>query len=264
MTIEFQSYDMSVATSEAAASVFAGSWTTDFSSIGLPDTGGAQLLGDHRLTWLEHRIGSLKDFNILELGSFEGAHSLTFERMGARSCLGIEANAQHFLRSLIVKNHVDSAKLKFLLGDFNAYMRQTALSFDLVSACGVLYHMTNPAELIALAAKRSRRLFIWTVLYDEEQVPKAMRDKLEDPSELTYEGFTYTGRRHNYQMPLAKALHKEGKFSGGSEAYSVWLEYDELRRILENYGYEIKDAALGGPANGQPGGDVTLYAEIPA
>ncbi len=263
MAIEFQNYRMSAASSAAAAQVFEGSWTTDFGEIGLADTGHAKLMNDARINWLIDRMGPVTDFNILELGSFEGAHSVTFARKGARSCIGIEANAQHFMRSLVVKNHLEANNLKFLLGDFNAYMQQSSLSFDLVSACGVLYHMTNPAELIALAAKRSRRLFLWTVLYDAELLVPGLESKIGPEEQLEYEGFSYVGRRHDYQMKLAHKLHEEGKFSGGSQEYSVWLEYDELARILEHYGYEIKSKSLNPEGSTQPSGHVTLYAEIP-
>jgi hypothetical protein len=94
-------------------------------------------------------FGPFDQFNILELGSFEGGHSFQLERLGARCVTGIEANAESFLKSLVIKE-VLGLRTKFLYGDFLKYLETSRKRYDLIFASGVLYHMTNPLHLLRL------------------------------------------------------------------------------------------------------------------
>lgn len=218
--------------------IFRNNWTTDLSSLGVKPFGKAQLLTDPRFDWFLARYGSLLNKNVLELGSLEGAHSVLMERHGARSVLGIEANSIHYLKSLVVKEYVGLKRTTFLLGDFIQYLRQTRDHHDLIFACGVLYHMTNPAELLQLVAERSEVLFLWTVVYDSDVLPEHMKPHLNGPVELQAGDLAYQGFRHTYAREAARELDKKSKFAGGMDQYSIWLELQELLRILEHCGYK--------------------------
>jgi len=257
----FKDYQLIAADREAGAKLFSGSWVTDYSSIGLPDTGKAQLLNDWRIRWLAEQIGGLRNMDVLELGSFEGAHTLTFANMGVNFCTAIEANAQHFMKSCYIKNYANINNIQFLLGDFIGYLEKNTRNYDIISACGVLYHMTDPARLIRSASRTASRLFIWTVVYDEARLPASVRPHLSEKITMDSDGFRYEGYKHQYQENSALKLHSQGLFSGGSENYSTWLELGELRRILSYYGFVVKAEKINEEPNPLHGSNVVMVAE---
>lgn len=218
--------------------IFRDNWTTDLSPLGVKPFGKAQLLTDPRFDWFLARYGSLLNKHVLELGPLEGAHSVLLERHGARCVLGIEANSIHYLKSLVIKEYVGLKRTTFLLGDFIQHLRHTRDHYDLIFACGVLYHMTDPAELLQLAAERSEALFLWTVIYEADALPEHMKPHLSGPLELRAGDLAYQGFRHVYAADAARELDKKAKFAGGMDRYSIWLELGELLRILEHCGYK--------------------------
>jgi SAM-dependent methyltransferase len=242
-----------------ATAIFAGRWVTDFSAVGLPGTGHAPLAEDARIAWLRARL-DLAGLRALELGSFEGGHSLQLHAAGAR-VLGVEAHTEHFLKALVVKNALGLDGAQFLLGDFTAFLRADTRTFDLILACGVLYHMTNPAELIALCAARSPRLFLWSVVYDDAVVPDRVRPRISGPRTLSHDGFEYRAFEHRYAAEGGRALSEKGVFCGGTESFSTWLELPELLRVLGHYGYRVVDQQTNRAPNPRHGRNVLLLAE---
>src|SRR5438445_10082119 len=84
---------------------------------------------DPRPRYCAEIFGPLCQFKILELGSFEGGHAYQFNRLGACSLTCIEANAQSFLKSLVIKETF-SLKGSFLYGDFMKYLESNIERFD--------------------------------------------------------------------------------------------------------------------------------------
>jgi hypothetical protein len=62
---------------------------------------------------------------------------------------------------LMVKNALNM-KAKFLLGDFLGFLQNDSETYDLVFASGVLYHMSDPVELIRQIAMHSQNVFLWS------------------------------------------------------------------------------------------------------
>ena len=103
-------------------------------------------------------------------------------------------------------------------------------TFDLCVASGVLYHMKNPAELIALLARRCKRyLFLWTHYYDEALITSepSIARKHTGQTNAAYEGFEHTLYRYEY---------REGKFmlgfSGAGTDYSNWMSRNKINIIF--------------------------------
>lgn len=233
-TAIFTDAPASVANSIAIAS---GNWVTDFKNLGISDTGKAVLYPDHRLKWLRNQFGDFKGKSVLELGSLEGAHTLQFEEFGCREVIGIEANQAHFMKALIIKNVVYKSNIKFLLGNFQSYLQNCKRTFDMVSACGVLYHMVNPVEIIALCADVADSIFIWTVIYNEEMCPPAHKRLITGKETIETRGFAYEGYKHYYRSTEISLAKKDKNFSGGLDSYAIWLEKDELLRSLRHFGF---------------------------
>lgn len=247
------------ASNQNAIDLASRNWITNFSKLGLNGTGGAGLYPDLRIDWLVEHYGALTGKSILELGSLEGAHSLRLAELGSSKITAVEANEAHFLKSLIISNALELRNVQFMLGDFQSYMNETSDQYDLVFASGILYHLTNPAELIASASKVSDSIFLWTVLYDDESIPNGHKNLISGKVPLVAEGFQYQGYKHHYRAIDPKKAKKDKNFSGGLDSYAIWLEHDELIRILKHFGYSkitekhVRD-------NPRHGGNVQLLA----
>lgn len=192
------------------------------------------LFEDPRISWAIAEFGNLDGKAVLELGPLEGAHSTRLERAGAASVVAIEANPEAFLKCLIVKETMRLERTHLLCGDFVEYLRGSPPQFDAAVACGVLYHMSNPVELIALLSKVSGRLFLWTHYYDAGVIGANRKLKSmftgERPSE--YEGFRHTLFRYEYWGSFGAR-----RFCGGSRPHAHWMRRDEIVACLRHFGY---------------------------
>ncbi|MGR3541345.1 MAG: class I SAM-dependent methyltransferase [Hasllibacter sp.] len=213
-----------------------GGWITDFSSEGLEGTGTARLVPDPRFNFVRRHLGSFEGKRILELGSLEGAHTLQYTREGA-SVTGVEANEAHFLKSLVLLNAAGVRDAQMLLGDFEGYLSSTEDRFDIVSALGVLYHMTNPVNIVRLCSRVASSMVIWTVVYHEEGIPDGHRRLISGEIEQTAGDFTYRGMKHHYRSLDAKKARKTDNFSGGLENFATWITWPVLKSALEHFGF---------------------------
>ena len=149
-------YAVGVPSAQAVLDLFDGEWSSamppDSSLVTRP--GHAALFDDARIHWAAGRLGGFQGRTVLELGPLEGAHSYMLQRLGASSVAAIEANTRAFLRCLCVKEIFGLDRVCFELGDFVSYMEEDKHSFDIVIACGVLYHMRDPIRVLELVAQR--------------------------------------------------------------------------------------------------------------
>ena len=226
-----------------ALDLFAGEW----SSQPPPDradlkAGATPLFNDPRIAWAHHRLielgleGGFAGREVLELGPLEGGHTYLLDRLGAKSITAIEANARAYLKCLIAKETFGMPRARFLLGDCLVHLRTTPLRYDIGVACGILYHLTNPVELLELLTRRCDALFLWTVFYDpdfvsQNAVPGA---KFSEALPMEHAGFKHTVHRFNY----GPSLDWKG-FCGGGDVYSYWMEKHEILAALERFGFTI-------------------------
>lgn len=228
-------YVKSIPSPQNALDIFKGEWSSK-----LPETfaeleiGSIPLFEDSRIEWCAAQFSGFAGKTVLELGPLEAGHTYMMERMGAANIVSIEANTRAYLKCLIVKEVLGLKCAQFLCGDFVEYLRNTPQKFDVCIASGVLYHMCNPAELIALAAKASNQLFIWTHYYDQSIISKtpklAYRLSKGTPSE--YRGFLHILYRQEYKEAL-----KWGGFCGGSSTSSNWMSRDDILACLRHFGF---------------------------
>ncbi len=102
------------------------------------------------------------------------------EKAGSAAVLAIEGNPRAYLKCLVLKEVLDLQRSRFLCGDFVAYLRADPPKADFVVASGVLYHMTNPVELLYLVSRITDCLFLWTHYFDEN----SLRDKAQIRNKL--------------------------------------------------------------------------------
>lgn len=224
-----------------ALDLFAGEWSSQ-PPADRPElkAGATPLFDDPRISWAHHKLiemgleGGVTGRDVLELGPLEGGHTYLLDRLGAKSVTAVEANARAYLKCLIAKETFGMPRARFLLGDCLAYLKTGYTGFDVGIACGILYHLTNPVELLELLARRCHAVFLWTVFYDPEfvaqnPVPGA---KFSEALEMETAGFKHTVHRFNY----GPSLDWKG-FCGGGDVYSYWMEKDQILDALRQFGF---------------------------
>ena len=216
--------------------LFEGQWFSIMpEKLGVDSKGIGKLHDDGRIYWASSILGGFRDKSVLELGPLEACHTAMLEKAGAHSILGVEANSEAFLRCLVVKELLDLKRARFKLGNFVGYLQEQEDRFDVGIACGVLYHMKNPVELIELLSKKVRSLFVWTHYYDAELIGgnEGVRSKFSGSWVASHMGFDH--RLHAYGY--GEALDWKGFCGGGSESCN-WMEKEEMLRAFDHFGFE--------------------------
>lgn len=241
-----------------AIDLFKGKWNCALPpASGLNTGAGIPTFDDSRVTWALGHFPPLTGMNVLELGPLEAGHTMMLIAAGAEKVTAIEANAEAYLKCLVVKETLGLTRASFELGDFMATLREDGPRYDLTLACGVLYHVQNPLELLGRAAHRSKRIFVWTHYYDAE---RAKRDedfarKISREVVLTHDGYAATGYRIDYQSFTKR-------FCGGTASFAVWLTREAILQACERYGYQ--DIQIGCEEPGHPGGPAFAFtASLP-
>lgn len=216
--------------------IFSGEWHSRFPPPfqGLA-AGSLPLFQDGRITWADRQLGGFAGARVLELGPLEGGHSYMLEQLGAEQVVAIEANPRSYLKCLIAKEILQLKRVQFRLGDFIGYLREPDQAFDVCVASGVLYHMHNPAELIALIAAQADKIMLWTHYYDADVIrahPNLQGGKFSGRTEAEYSGFSHTLYRLNYLDSL-----NSRKFAGAAATYSHWMSRADILGCLEHFGY---------------------------
>ena len=248
-------YAKGMPSDQAALDIFKEEWSSQFPGE-RPDlrAGESPLFHDSRVAWAIEQIGGMNRKNVLELGPLEGGHTYQFDRAGAASTVAIEANTRCYLKCLVAKEVLGMPSAHFLCGDFVEYLRVNRTHYDLCFASGVLYHMKNPAEMIALAAQSSNHLFLWTHYYDPVIVPKNLRiaHRFGSGEASEYKGFKHTLYRQEYTQAPSAYLRNWRGFCGGPEEISHWMSRDDILACLKHFG--MTDVKIGDENREHPSG----------
>jgi len=218
---------------ENAARAFEGEWSS--AVPGLPMTGSVPLFQDPRVTWFEEKLGGFNGKKVLELGPLEGGHTYMMTQRGA-SVTAIESNSRAWMRCIVVKDALDMFGATFLLGDFVRYLADSPPSVDFVLASGVLYHMTDPVDVLHNICEITDAIGLWTHYFDLENLQtRSYREKFDfSPRQFT----TPHGRTVElYGQRYLQALEWTG-FCGGSAPGSVWLRRQDILGILDDEGFD--------------------------
>lgn len=219
--------------------LFKGGWASKLPIEGVR-SGAVTLFEDERIEWLLGKLGDPTGFDVLELGPLEGGHSYMLEKAGAKRVHGIDANTLAYLKCLTVKQLLGLEAAEFELGDFDTYLDTCEQRYDLVVACGVLYHLVDPLRTLLNMIRVSDRLFIWSHFFDPVAMPKSdprhawmtgeVTRKEIDGEALTYHMRSYGGTKHG------------AAFCGGTRSKAVWMEQNEVMELLARKGYRTETA----------------------
>ena len=173
--------------------------------------------------------GSLRGMSVLELGPLEGAHTYQLAKLGAENILAIEANAEAFLKCLVVKEILQTPRCRFLLGDCLKFLLEGNDTFDLIFCSGILYHMENPFELIKAISAHTDRVYLWTT-YCNPDVSAALARL---PKPVVCDGLELTFYEQAYADP------EVGTFWGGNSPTSSWLSKEDIELCFRHFGYDL-------------------------
>jgi SAM-dependent methyltransferase len=212
-----------------AIDIFSGRWASDLSIFNREwRGGGANLIVDPRPDYAVQQFGAnarLDGMSVLELGPLEGMHTWRLEQRGAARIVAIESNVEAYLKCLIMKEALGLKRAEFLLGDFNLYLQNSPERFDIVFACGVLYHMEDPLSLIRGIARATDRCLVWTHYFDER-----VEGRVAVPA--TLDGIAAAYYRANYQDRAQR------NFWGGNKPSASWMTRNDILAAFRHFGLD--------------------------
>lgn len=229
----FEKFEVRYPTHQNAIDLFAGKWASDLAKVcGVTESGTADLFaGDPRPAMaaaaLGNGTGRLDGMRVLELGPLEAGHSYQLEKLGAEHVLGIEANAEAYLKCLVVKEMLDLRRCRFLLGDVEKFLKKADETFDIVFCSGILYHMHNPLSIIQEICRITDRCFVWTHYYTAEAGDKEGK-RTRRPVE--HEGFAADYYELEYKD------RQDGTFWGGNTDRRAWMTQDSILGGFKYFG----------------------------
>ena len=205
----------------------------------LPDeyavrAGEACFFNDMRVAYAADQFGSLEGKSVLELGPLEGAHSWTLAQRGA-AVDAVEANKTAYLRCLVTKEITGLANVRFHLGDAVKWLEDNSRRYDLVFACGVLYHMPDPVRLLRAIAARTDAVYLWTHYVDFDGFSAG--DKRRADWGATLERQDVGGETiRTFRRGYLKA-NEAATFCGGAFDDHRWMDRGDILKVLALLGF---------------------------
>jgi hypothetical protein len=239
-------------TAQQTLNLFSGKWASQLPPpLSQCEAGSAALFQDPRVPWAVEKLAGfgieVSKSAVLELGPLEGGHTYSLSKAGAQSVTAVEANSEAYLKCLVTKELLGMERVNFLYGDAVEFLRHTGNTYDLIFASGFLYHLTNPVELLELACRHSRALFLWTVYWDrqfQERNPGKMAGS-GPAHRAEHAGFVHTLHRHDYGEHINYT-----QFWGGSARHSYWMELEDILSALRHFGFGKQSYELETNPNG--------------
>ncbi|NTI22054.1 DUF1698 domain-containing protein [Rhizobium rhizogenes] len=222
------------ADAQAVLDVFKGEWSSAM-PLGYElktQPGHAHTFEDARIGWLYQMFGPITGMDVLEIGPLEAGHTYMLHNLGAKSITSIENNSRAYLKCLAIKEIFKLTRASFVLGDAISYMQSSNKKFDIAVASGILYHMTDPIDLLDALSARSDRIFIWTQYFDADINTKRHDAGIFEPVSEIAPGY-YGSKRVYPQQSLDWA-----GFSGGADPYAIWMTRDSILNYLRSKGFE--------------------------
>jgi SAM-dependent methyltransferase len=189
-------------------------WIYQFRIDGADYGGAISAVGDKR-------VERFFDFapqagTILELGSLEGAHTLSLaEHPGVTRILAVEGREMNLRKARFVQELLRIRNVEFVQANLEQADLAAFGKFDAVFCCGLLYHLPEPWKLLEQSSTVAPALFIWTHYATEAEardIGNGLRGKIH------HEG--------GEDEPLS-----------GMSPTATWLTLESLLRVLNASGY---------------------------
>jgi len=124
---------------------------------------------DYRLKYMLSAL-DVRGLNVLELGPFWGYHTAMLDKLGAESIVAVEGRESNIRVCEKVKQRYGLHRATFVCQNIEdlAKGEQPKFSgpFDLVFCLGLLYHLPDPASVLAWCRQRAPSLFLGTHYFE--------------------------------------------------------------------------------------------------
>jgi hypothetical protein len=228
----FETYESRLPCAQNAVDAIDG-WVGQFPPEYELRAGGARLFDDPRVHFALSRFGSVDGRDVLEIGPLEAAHTYSLSKAGA-VVDAVEANKKAYLRCLVAKEILHISSANFYLGDAVKWLEETPKRYDLIFACGVLYHMSDPLRLIEAIGARTNAVYFWTHFVDVDSLP--LGDKRREHWNATLETRRFHGADIRlYRRSYARA-NENPDFCGGIIDEHRWMDRKSFLKALEAIG----------------------------
>ncbi len=170
----------------------------------------------------------LRGWRILELGPRTGHNTILLGKLGAREIVGVEGRPANVaiceqtrrLYRLPAVYHL--ADVELLAAGSQEPTWEGA--FDLVVSMGLLYHLADPAPVLAWSRRWAPRLFLCTHYYE-----RRARGHYRRPA--------FSLGRYMGEQVVVFREHGLDDPHGGLRPTSIWLSEDQLVRLLREAGF---------------------------
>jgi 2-polyprenyl-3-methyl-5-hydroxy-6-metoxy-1,4-benzoquinol methylase len=177
-----------------------------------------QLIPDPRIKRFHERF-DLSDKHVLEIGCFEGVHTIALCRLAER-VTSIDARVENVVKT-VVRCAMFDLRPRVVTYDIEEQDDEDLLRADLCHHVGVLYHLSDPVRhLRRLGDSISRGLMLDTHYASEEAATE----------EYAVDGERFRFRRY-------EELGRDDVFSG-MRRHSKWLLLDDISAVLQSAGFD--------------------------
>jgi 2-polyprenyl-3-methyl-5-hydroxy-6-metoxy-1,4-benzoquinol methylase len=165
-------------------------------------------------------VESLSGKTVVELGCFEGIHSVSLAMQGA-IVYALDSRIENIIKTLVRSKllGVEVNPILLNLEDFDAY--SILDDYDYCCHIGVLYHLTDPIRHLKILAKKIRS----SMLLDTHYIQPSMVN-----DEYIVDGVKFSCR-------VAREFGREEVFSG-MQPFSRWMTMKGLITALESLGFK--------------------------
>jgi len=178
-----------------------------------------QDIPDWRVGVAVERFGGLADKSVLEIGCFEGVHTIALCRQ-ARQVTAVDSHLVNVVKTVVRCNLYGHQPVVYP-ANVEDWAEDPGLAYDVVFHVGVLYHLHDPAAHVARLGRVAQvGLLLDTHVARDEQATETMS---VGGRELRY---------HRYEERVGP-----GSVFAGMDPESRWLRLDDLVSLLEDAGF---------------------------
>ena len=177
-----------------------------------------QLVPDPRVVLLNQRFG-LADKHVLEIGCFEGIHSVGLANY-AKQLTAVDSRIENVVKTIVRAAFFGRYPVAFKCDVENRPLDLTLLSADVVFHVGVLYHLKDPVRhLLDLGVIAKQGLLLDTHIARDED---ATDRYVVDHREIRYRRYREWGQADPFS---------------GMYDHAKWLRLDDLTATLREAGF---------------------------
>jgi len=182
---------------------------------------------------------SIEGKTFIDLGSGDACESRAVAVRGAKQAVAVEGKESMYIMAQDAQDYLKLPNHEVLRRDVRQIDTCGLGKFDVVTCFGLLYHMTNPFNVL----KRIKNITGELLLLETHIAPRFLQDLEEkilsylsfDMHQVVLDGITFEGKLVPH---ISDPTQHKGTLDGN---WSFWLTLDELFKALIKSGFAIHD-----------------------